>query len=173
MDQVAVGRVNFDQFKAGFEAAASCFGKGVGDARDAFDGERFGLDGFRGEALGGGGIDGPPAAFGDGHGTAVFGPGNVGGGFEAGVGELGSGNGAVPAEEADNAREVLDVRVFPDSEVGGTDASFRYHGVGFGEHRASAANGARAEMDEMPVIGEAVFSRSTRTWGRRRCDCGR
>ncbi len=64
----------------------------------------------------------PPSATGTG--SPVLAPGNVGGGFESGVGELGSGNGSVLAEEADDAREVLDVRVFPDAEVGGTDASF-------------------------------------------------
>ena len=158
VDQVAVGGVDFDQFEAGLEGAAGGFGKGVDDGGDAFGGERFGLDGFRGERLGGGGVDGTPAAFGDGHGRAVLAPGHGGGGLEAGVGELGSGDGAVVAKKADDAREVLDVRVLPDAEVGGTDAAFGEHGVGFGEDRAGSADGAGAEMDEMPVVGEAVFA---------------
>ncbi len=31
-------------------------------------------------------------------------------------------------------------------------------GGGFGEDRAGATDGAGAEMDQMPVIGEAVFA---------------
>ncbi len=74
------------------------------------------------------------------------------------MGELGSGNGSVVANKADDARQILDVLVFPDAEVGGADASFGEHGVGFGEHRAGSSDGAGAEMDEMPVVGESVFA---------------
>ena len=62
------------------------------------------------------------------------------------------------AEKADDTREVLDVRVLPDAEVGGTDAAFGDDGGGFGEDSAGAANGASAEVDEMPVVGKAVFA---------------
>lgn len=55
------------------------------------------------------------------------------------------------AEKADDTREVLDVRVLPDAEVGGTDAAL-------GDDGACAANGASAEVDEMPVVGKAVFA---------------
>jgi hypothetical protein len=75
------------------------------------------------------------------------------------VGELGSGYGAVLADETDYTREVLDVRVLPDAEVGGTDAAFGDDGGGFGEDSAGTANGASAKVDEMPVVGKAVFAR--------------
>ncbi len=153
-----MGSVDFDEFEAGFEAAASALGEGVGDACDAFGRESFGLNGFRGEALGRGGIDGTPAAIGDGDGSSVIAPGSAGGGFEASVGKLGSGYGAVLAEEADYAREVFDVRVLPDAEVGGTDAALGDDGNGFGDDGAGTANGASAEVDEMPVVGKAVFA---------------
>ncbi len=98
----------------------------------------------------------PPSAIE--HGVAVIAPGNIAGGFESGVGELGSGHGSVLADEMDDAGEVLDVLVFPDTEVAGTDAAFGDDGSGFGEDRACAADGTSAEMDQMPVIGEAVFA---------------
>ena len=74
------------------------------------------------------------------------------------MGKLRSGNRSVLAEEADDAREVFDVRVFPDTKVGGTDAPFRRDCSGFGENRTSAADGAGAEVNQMPIIAEAVFA---------------
>src|ERR1019366_7196216 len=133
VDEVAVGTVDFDEFEAGFEAAASALGESVGDACDAFGCESFGLNGFRGEALCRGGIDGTPAAIGDGDGSAVIAPGYGGGGFEASVRELRSGYGAVLAQESGDTREVLDVRILPDAEVGGADSALGDDGGGFGE----------------------------------------
>ena len=159
VDEVAMGSVDFDEFEASFDAAASALCESVGDACDAFECESFGLNGFRGEALGRGGIDGPPAAIGDGDRIAVIAPGSAGGGFEASVGELGSGYGTVLAEKADDTREGLDVCVLPDAEVGGTDAALGDDSGGFGEDGARAPNGASAEVDEMPVVGKAVFAR--------------
>jgi hypothetical protein len=74
------------------------------------------------------------------------------------VGELSSGYGTVLAEETHYPSEVLDVRVLPDAEVGRTDASLGDDGGGFGEHRARPANGASAEVDEMPIVGKAIFA---------------
>ena len=138
MDEIAVGGVNFDEFEAGLEGFDGGHGLGVGPkAGNGVAGECFGLNGFRGEGSGGGRIDGPPSAFGDRDGVAVIAPGNIGGGFETGVGELGSGDGSVLAEEANDLGEFLDVVVFPDSEVIGTDSAFRHYGCGFGENRAA------------------------------------
>jgi len=44
VDEVAVGSVDFDKFKASFEAAASALGESVGDASDASRSESFGLN---------------------------------------------------------------------------------------------------------------------------------
>jgi hypothetical protein len=55
-------------------------------------------------------------------------------------------------------RKFFEVRILPDAEVSGTDAAFRQDGDSFGEDGTCSADGARAEMDEMPVIGEAVFT---------------
>jgi hypothetical protein len=74
------------------------------------------------------------------------------------VGELGSGYGTVLAKEANYTRKVLDMRVLPDAEVGGTDAALGDDGGSFGEDGACAPNGASPKVDEMPVVGKAVFA---------------
>ncbi len=130
----------------------------MGDASDAFGSESFGLSGFRGETLGRGGIDGTPAALGDGDWSAVIAPRDASGGFKSSVGELSSGYRTVLAEETHYPSEVLDVRVLPDAEVGGTDATLGDYGVGFGEDSARPAYGTRAEVDEMPVVSKPVFA---------------
>jgi hypothetical protein len=48
------------------------------------------------------------------------------------------------------------VVVAPDAEIAGGDAGFGADGVGFGDDEGGAADGAAAEMDEVPVVGEAV-----------------
>ena len=72
------------------------------------------------------------------------------------MGELSASVGAVLVEEGGDALEVEDVLVFPDAEVAGSDASFRVDGVSLGEDKGSAADSSAAEMDEVPVVGEAV-----------------
>ncbi len=54
--------------------------------------------------------------------------------------------------------EALDVLVLPDAEIGWTDAAFGQDGGGFGEDGAGATDGAGTEMDQMPIIGKAVFT---------------
>ena len=72
--------------------------------------------------------------------------------------ELGSSHSTVLAEEANDAREVLHMRVLPDAQVGRTDAALGDDRGGFREHGGCPANGASAQVDEMPVVGKAVFA---------------
>ena len=72
------------------------------------------------------------------------------------MGELGTGVGSVLVEECGDALKVGDVLVFPDAEVAGGDTSFGTDGVGLGEDKSGPADGAAAEMDEVPVVSEAV-----------------
>ena len=46
--------------------------------------------------------------------------------------------------------------VFPDAQILRADAAFGGDGAGFGEDQRGAADGATAEMDEVPVIGIAI-----------------
>jgi hypothetical protein len=123
VDEVAVGCVDFYEFETSFESAASAFGESMSDASDAFESESFGLNGFRGETLGRGGIDRTPAALSDGDWSAVIAPRDPSGGFESCVGELSSSHRTVLAEETHYACKILYMGVLPDTEVGGTDAT--------------------------------------------------
>jgi len=55
-----------------------------------------------------------------------------------------------------DAREEGDVIVFPNAEILRADAAFGGDGARFGENQGGAAYGAAAEMDEMPVVREAI-----------------
>ena len=57
---------------------------------------------------------------------------------------------------ATGAGKGLDVLVLPDAHVGGGDAAARLDGGGFHHDERGAADGAAAEVDQMPVVGEAV-----------------
>jgi hypothetical protein len=50
------------------------------------------------------------------------------------------------------------VLVLPKAEVLGADAAFWGDGSGLGEYEGCAADSAAAKVDEMPVVGEAVFA---------------
>ena len=47
--------------------------------------------------------------------------------------------------------------VLPDAEIAGGDAAFGGDGGGFQDDQAGATLGAGAEVDEMPIRGEAVL----------------
>ena len=55
--------------------------------------------------------------------------------------------------------EHRDVLVLPDAQVGGGDAALGDDGGGLDEHEAGAALSAAAEVDQVPVVGEAVVRR--------------
>ena len=154
-----MGAVNFDEFEAGLQAAASAFGERVCNLRDAFGRQRFGFQGFRRETLAGGGVDGAPAALCHGDRPALILPGRGRGRFEARVRQLSSGHAALLANESDDARQIFDMRVFPDAEVARTDASLGEHSDGFGEDGSCAAYSSRAEVNQMPVVGESILAR--------------
>ena len=77
----------------------------------------------------------------------------------AGVRQLHARDAALRVNEADDAREHGDVLVFPDAEILRADAAFGRDRRGFGHHQPGAADGAAAEMHEVPVIGEPVVAR--------------
>ena len=72
--------------------------------------------------------------------------------------KLGSGDAALLPDEMYDARKIFDVLVFPYAEVGRTDAAVGGYSNGFGEHGSSSANGARAQVNHMPVVGEPIFA---------------
>ena len=58
--------------------------------------------------------------------------------------------------ETDDPLKRWDVIVAPDAKVVRGDSTVRRDRGGLGEHETGAAHGAAAEMDQMPIVGEAV-----------------
>jgi len=62
-------------------------------------------------------------------------------------------------DEAHDAREKVDVLVFPYPEIVRADAAVGGDGSRFGEHQRCAAYSAAPEVDQVPVVGESVGAR--------------
>ena len=73
------------------------------------------------------------------------------------MGQLDAGARALRVNELRDAGEGGDVVVLPDAEIARRDAAFRSDGGGFQRDQAGAALRACAEMDKMPIGGEAVL----------------
>ena len=155
VEEIAVGGVNFNEIESGFEGSGGGLAEGFNEGVDS------GLIERAGNGVGGGKRDGArrigqPAtvlrleeAFaGEGDGHAAF---------STGVGELDADACALGVGEGGDAGEGGDVFVLPDAEVANGDAAIGGDGGGFNHDEASAALGACAEVDEMPVSGEAVL----------------
>src|SRR5580698_8654075 len=149
--------MDLDDVEAGAIGAGSGGTEGLGDGGDSGAVELVGLRVIGGEGDGGGGEDIRPAAL-VGSLDAVAGPGAIRAGFAAGVGELDSGARALGMKEGGDAGQGRDVLVLPEAEILGADAAFGGDGGGFGEDEGCAADGAAAEVDEMPVVREAVVA---------------
>src|SRR4029077_10241976 len=75
------------------------------------------------------------------------------------MGQLHSGYASLFMNETDDSTQHLDMPVGPDAEVVRTDPSFRKNGRCLGQDQAVAADGATAEMNEMPVVRVSVLAR--------------
>src|SRR5215468_10062647 len=71
---------------------------------------------------------------------------------------------AVGTHEPPDVREHLDVFVFPKPEILRTDAAFWQNGRCFGEHQRRTAESELAEVDDVPVIREAVVAGVLAHW---------
>ena len=80
-------------------------------------------------------------------------------GLATGVSKLDAGDGPVLLEEAADAGERLNMVIEIDAAVGGADPAFGRDGGGLDHHQPSAAHGTGAEMDEVPIVREAVVRR--------------
>ncbi len=77
----------------------------------------------------------------------------------AGMRELDTGQRLLRVDEANDAREAGDVAVVVDAEILRADAPIGGDGRRFGHHQRGAADGARGEMHEVPVVREPVNAR--------------
>jgi hypothetical protein len=74
------------------------------------------------------------------------------------VSELHTWDRSLGMNEINDSRKEVDVSVLPDPEIRGRDAPVRRDRGGFREYKAGASYGAGSEVDEVPVIGKAVFA---------------
>src|SRR5689334_9371651 len=102
------------------------------------------------------GGDGLPAVLFVGRDVSAAVPWATGAGFASRVGDLDPGDGAVVVKEAHDAREIVDVLILIYPEVPVGDATSGFDGACFEDDEAGSPHGAAAEMDEVPVVGEAV-----------------
>ena len=158
VQQIAVGGVDFNEVEAGGQGVLCRLREGSDDGVDAglVEGLRDSIVRGEGDRARG---DGLPAAFRRqnymfrtckrrGH-----------GGFAPCVRELDTGTDSLRVDEVDDALQSGDVLILVDSEVAGCNAAFGDDRRGFEHDEAWAALRAAAEMNHVPVAGEAVVCR--------------
>jgi len=157
MEQVAMGSVNLNEVKSSRERPLGTLCEGPDDGSDSslIEGLGHGVVGGEGYSAGGDGL--PAALLWKQEAFAAEGNGHAG--FAAGVGQLDTGADALRMDEADDLLEAGDVRIFPDAKICGGDAALREHGGSLEQDEARTTLSAAAEVDEVPVIGEAVLRR--------------
>ena len=154
VEQVAVRGMDFDYLETCLLGTRGGGSEILNDFLDSGGFERGGLRIGFGEGDGAGGYGFPAACgFGD---EPAGAPGRRRAGFASSVSQLDAGNGALAQEKMRDAGEEADVIVFPDAEILGADAAFRGDGAGFCEDEGGASDGAAAEVDEVPVVREAI-----------------
>src|SRR5688572_29526797 len=78
--------------------------------------------------------------------------------FPAGVRKLNACDCALAVEEVRDPRERLNVLVSPDAQIAWRDSAFRGDRGRLDKDEGCAADGATAEMDEVPVVRKSVTS---------------
>lgn len=81
------------------------------------------------------------------------------GGFAPRVRELDAGTDSLGVDEVDDALQARDVVVFVDSQIVGSNASFRDDGGGFKHDQAGTALCAATEVNHVPVVCKAIVGR--------------
>jgi hypothetical protein len=80
----------------------------------------------------------------------------MGAGLAPGVGQLNAGHGALGSDKARDALQRGDLFVVPQAQVFGGDTALGGDGGGFGEYQPGTADGTAAEVDQVPVVGQAI-----------------
>ena len=156
MDEISVRGVNLDRAEAGGVGALRGGREGLLQRQNAIDAQflrrRVSLAERNGARR-----DGPPSPFRLGN-AALPGPGAIDAGLPPGVGELNAGDGALRLDEAGDPLERLEMLFAPDAEILRRNPSFGRDRRRLGEDEARAADRARGEMGEMPVVGKTVLA---------------
>jgi len=80
----------------------------------------------------------------------------MGAGLAPGMSQLNPGHGALGSDKARDALQRGDLCVVPQAQVFGGDTALGGHGGGFGENQPRPADSAAAEVDQVPVVGQAI-----------------
>jgi hypothetical protein len=149
--------VQLHDVEPGLEGAAGGVTKGVDDRHDAGRRQRTRCRIVRGKRLGSGADWLPSTLLRRDRAAAVPWPRRAR--LSPGVRELRTRQRLLRVDEADAAREPLDVRVLVDPEVLRADAAVGGNGGRLRHHQRRAAGRARAEVHEVPVIRKTVDAR--------------
>jgi hypothetical protein len=72
------------------------------------------------------------------------------------VGNLNSGHSSLLFSKRSDLRQLADMFVFPDAQIGRRDAPLGFHGSGLRYHQGRATDGATSEVYQVPVPGESI-----------------
>jgi hypothetical protein len=155
VEQVAVGSVDFNDIETSDGCAPRSLCEGAGDVVDArlIEGPGLGVVGREGDGTWRYWL---PSTLSGRNGLFRTRKGRCHGGFASSVGKLDSGVDTLGVHEFDNPRESWQVLVFIDSKIAGGDATLGHDRGGLNQNEAGTTLGAGAEMNQVPVVGEAV-----------------
>jgi hypothetical protein len=84
-------------------------------------------------------------------------PGQIATRLASGVGQLDTGHSAFSMQKAGDACQRFGVPVVPDAHIARRDTAIARHRRGLDHDQSGAADGSTAQMDEMPVVGQALL----------------
>jgi hypothetical protein len=90
--------------------------------------------------------------------NAAF-PRAVSAGFAPGMGDLHRWDAVLLFDESGDAGQHWNVLITPNAQILGRDPPFRGHRRGFRKHDRRTANRPAGQMDEVPVVGKAIYAR--------------
>ena len=105
-----------------------------------------------------GGTPGGPASVLDAQ-AALWLPACADAAFTPGMGQLDAGHRSLCTNEVGNARQGVDVRIAPQTQIVGRNPAFRCHGRRFQIDQRETADGARAVVQPVPVGRQAIRGR--------------
>lgn len=158
-----MSRMHFDHLETGGQRALRRVDKGLDDVSDLAFVQLLGLCVLR--------IKGDwrranrqPAALVNLYAAMLAEPGSIGTGLTPCVGQLDASNGALSGNETGDALQGFDLFIVPQAKVLGGDSPVGRDCRGFRKDQSGAADGATTEVDQVPVIGQAIDARILAHW---------
>src|SRR3954452_24065631 len=158
MEQVSMRAMEFDDLESGFQCSPSRIAESVDG------GANLHLRKFLRDLVAlskcdcARPVDGRPSALFRTDRLCTF-PRSGGASLASGMRQLGAGDGTLFLDEPRDPRQKFYVLVFPYSQIFGTDASFRNDRIRLRKNHCCTAHRSTAEVDEMPIVGEAIVAR--------------